>query len=291
MTALKGAHDMQNSSDKISDKEIQLYLMGELLGPKADLIRGIELTSIDLISSERDLLIKERIAKLRKVDSLLLDAANNSYKMPLELEQKISSTLALKVSGPKKRRLSLFSWLQNKLQEFDLASLVSGGAVAALSMFVIIEIQPDLLVDPKRVQNENLQSYRAISSRNSEDPCSSEVSNNWIVSEKFLYAVSVCSNLRGLQTLDNQSSVEIGNEFIFSLIPLTDFRLSVAYRREDGKKHYLKNDILVTPGKTVKLPDDTALVQSYKFSGPSGTDAFIIYVDSDVAVIHDVFVK
>ena len=93
---------MKNSSDKISDKEIQLYLMGELRGPKSDFIRNIDFTSIDLISSEQDLFIKEQIARLRKVDSLLLDAANNSYKMPLELEQKISSTLGLKVSGPKK---------------------------------------------------------------------------------------------------------------------------------------------------------------------------------------------
>ena len=71
MTALKGKHDMKNLTDKISDKEIQLYLMGELQGSKADLIRGIDLTSVDLISSEQDRLIKEQINKLRKVDNFL----------------------------------------------------------------------------------------------------------------------------------------------------------------------------------------------------------------------------
>ena len=93
---------MKNPTDRISDKEIQLYLMGELQGSKADLIRGVDLTSLDLISSERDRLIKEQIDKLRKVDNLLLDAAKHSYKMPSELEQKISSALAIRVSREKK---------------------------------------------------------------------------------------------------------------------------------------------------------------------------------------------
>ena len=179
---------MQNSSDKISDKEIQFILQANFW-VQADFIRGIELTSIDLISSERDLLIKEQIAKLRKVDSLLLDAANNSYKMPLELEQKISSTLGLKVSGPKKRRLSLFSWLQNKLQEFDLASLVSGGAVAALSMFVIIEIQPDLLVDTSQLRQNEI-TFRGAETSNVK--CSLDASSKWEVSRDFFFLVQVC---------------------------------------------------------------------------------------------------
>ena len=117
---------MKNYADQISDEEIQLYLMGELQGPKEELIRGIDLTSIELISSERDRTIKEQILRLRKVDTLLLDAAKSSYKMPSDLEQKISSTLAMKVSGQKKRSVNLLSWIKQKFEEADFTSLVSG---------------------------------------------------------------------------------------------------------------------------------------------------------------------
>ena len=61
MTVLKDALDMKNFADQISDEEIQLYLMGELQGSKGELIRGIDLTSIELISSERDRTIKEQL--------------------------------------------------------------------------------------------------------------------------------------------------------------------------------------------------------------------------------------
>ena len=262
MTALKGKHDMKNLTGKISDKEIQLYLMGELQGSKADLIRGIDLTSVDLISSEQDRLIKEQINKLRKVDNFLLDAANNSYKMPSELEQKITSTLAMKALGQKKRQKNLFNWAQKKLQELELTSLISGGALAALGMFVVIEIQPDLLLSPSQITQSEV-TFRGTETTN--EACNVQNSTRWQVTESFAFSASLCEAGFQMDELQKVQKVSVGQKFVLHLVATEDVKISIEYLTKESATQDLIFEGFMRKGDTYKS-------DVFEFSPPVGRD-------------------
>ena len=262
MTVLKDALDMKNYADQISDEEIQLYLMGELQGPKEELIRGIDLTSIELISSERDRTIKEQILRLRKVDTLLLDAAKSSYKMPSDLEQKISSTLAMRVSGQKKRSVNLLSWIKQKFEEADFTSLVSGGALAALSMFVILEIQPDLLVDPSQLRQSEI-TFRGAETTNG--TCNVQNSTRWEVAESFAFSASLCGAGMKVVELNKAQQVSVGQKFILHLVATNDAKISVEYVTEANKQRDVIFEAFMSKGETYKS-------DVFEFSLPLGQD-------------------
>ena len=262
MTALKGKHDMKNPTDKISDKEIQLYLMGELQGSKADLIRGIDLTSVDLISSEQDRLIKEQINRLRKVDNLLLDAAKHSYQMPSELEQKITATLAMKALGQKKRQVSLFSWAQKKLQDFDLTSLVSGGALAVLGMFVVVEIQPDLLFSPSQLTQSEV-TFRGTETTN--EGCNVQNSTHWQVTESFAFSASLCEAGFQMVELQKVQKVSVGQKFVLHLVATKDVKISIEYLTKESATQDLIFEGFMRKGDTYKS-------DVFEFSPPVGKD-------------------
>lgn len=262
MTALKGKHDMKNPTDKISDKEIQLYLMGELQGSKADFIRGIDLTSVDLISSEQDMLIKEQINRLRKVDKLLLDAAKHSYKMPSELEQKIKATLAMKALSQKKRQVSLFSWAQKKLQDFDLTSLVSGGALAALGMFVVVEIQPDLLLSPSQLTQSEV-TFRGAETANK--ACNVQNSTRWQITESFAFSASLCEAGFQMVELQKVQKVSVGQKFVLHLVATKDVKISIEYLTKESATQDLIFEGFMRKGDTYKS-------DVFEFSLPVGRD-------------------
>ena len=262
MTVSKDAHDMKNYDGQISDEEIQLYLMGELQGPKEDLIRGIDVTSIELISSKRDRTIKEQIIRLRKVDKLLLDAAKSSYKMPSDLEQKISSTLAMRVSVQKKSSLNLFSWIKQKLKEADFTSLVSGGALAALSMFVILEIQPDLLVDPSQLRHSEI-TFRGTMA--TDGICNVENSTRWEVAESFAFSASLCEPGEKIVELTNAQQVSVGQKFVLHLVATNDAKISIEYMTEANKQRDVIFEAFMSKGETYKS-------DVFEFSLPLGKD-------------------
>ena len=71
---------------KISDNDVQLYLLGELEGDKAEYISRINALSHSELKSKMDKEIKSTLVKITNVDNMLQMAADASYSMPTILK-------------------------------------------------------------------------------------------------------------------------------------------------------------------------------------------------------------
>ena len=260
---------------KISDNDVQLYLLGELEGDKAEYISRINALSNSDLKSKMDKDIKSTLTKITNVDNMLQMAADASYSMPADLESRISSVLASKASVQKKTSLSLANKIKNYFSASNMWSLAGGGAAASLGMLTIIQIQPGLLIDYNSLRTNEpvFRGAGEITSRVS-DTCGVLEDEAWIVTDEFMLQIPVCSPSEDPISLSNKEAVNIGDEFSIYVLPIKGTTLTISYQSQGSEDVILADKKLVRPGVLLKLPDESVIKASgYAFSEPKGQDA------------------
>ena len=260
---------------KISDNDVQLYLLGELEGDKAEYISRINSLSNSDLKSKMDKDIKSTLTKITNVDNMLQMAADTSYSMPADLESRISSVLASKAPVQKKTSLSLADKIKNYFSASNMWSLAGGGAAASLGMLTIIQIQPGLLIDYNSLRTNEpvFRGAGEITSRVS-DTCGVLEDEAWIVTDEFMVQIPVCSSSEKPISLSNKTTVNIGDEFSIYILPIKGTTLTVSYQSQGSEDVILVDKKLVRPGILFKLPDESVIKESgYAFSEPKGQDA------------------
>lgn len=307
---------MATKKFKISDNDVQLYLLGELEGEKASYIENISVSHAADLTSKMDKEIKSTLSKIKSVDSMLQNAADNSYSMPADLESKISSILASKTEGQKKTSTSFTEKLKNYFTASNIWSLAGGGAVASICMITVIQIQPDLLIDPRRVadgmsnSSAETQRYRSALTKPSAPimsvisvPECIEVDREWIVTDKLLIQIPICPSksishvektVSGFDRasgwyLDQNGTVRLEENFVIKVLPLDDELVSINYREESGKMTVLVENELVKEGKVSQFPD--VLSEPFEFGKPLGNDQIIFKTNSGFEYIISFEVK
>ena len=267
---------------KISDNDVQLYLLGELEGEKANYIENISGSPASGLTSKMDKEIKSTLSKVKSVDNMLQNAADNSYSMPVDLESKISSILASKTAGQKKTSAGFTEKLKNYFTASNIWSLAGGGAVASLCMITVIQIDPELLLDRSSMRN-NEAVFRGAGELKSQilETCKVVEDEAWIVTEEFMLQIPVCSPSGEAVSLSNGSSVNIGDEFSIYVLPIKGTTLTVSYQSQGSEDVILADKKLVRPGILLKLPDESVIKASgYAFSEPKGQDAIKLSTNS-----------
>jgi len=260
---------------KISDNDVQLYLLGELEGDKAEYISRINSLSNSDLKSKMDKDIKSTLTKITNVDNMLQMAADTSYSMPADLESRISSVLASKASVQKKTSFSLADKIKNYFSASNMWSLAGGGAAASLGMLTIIQIQPGLLIDYNSLRTNEpvFRGAAEITSRVS-DTCGVLEDEAWIVTDEFMVQIPVCSASEKPISLSNKTTVNIGDEFSIYILPIKGTTLTVSYQSQGSEDVVLVDKKVVRPGILFKLPDESVIEESgYAFSEPKGQDA------------------
>jgi len=259
---------------KITTNDVQLYLLDELKGEKADYISKIDAQSSRDLKLKMDKEIKSSLSKIRSVDAMLQGAADRSYKMPAGLESKISSIIAAKEISQKKTSVSLAEKIKNYFSASNMWSLAAGGAAASLGMLTILQIQPGLLIDYTSIRNNEpvFRGAGEITDRVS-DTCGVLEDEAWIVTDEFMLQIPVCSASEKPVSLSNKGAVNIGDEFSIFVLPIKGTTLTVSYQSQGGEGIVLADKKKVRPGVLFKLPEESVIKASgYAFSEPKGQD-------------------
>ena len=191
---------MPASKIKITKNDILLFLANELEGEKAVYISNVDEKLAGELNSVVDKEIKETLAKYRRVDSVLSNAADTSFEMPVSLENKINAIMASKTKIQKKTSSSIFDKLSAFFNAANLWSLLGGGAAATLGMLSIIQIQPDLLMHRYDMRDDQM-TFRQGGPRGlvadqlvGESGCGLVMDGEWVVSENFLVQIPICKS-------------------------------------------------------------------------------------------------
>jgi len=266
---------------KISDNDVQLYLLGELEGDKAEYISRINALSNSDLKSKMDKDIKSTITKITNVDNMLQMAADTSYSMPEDLENRINSALASKATVQKKTSLSLADKIKNYFSASNMWSLAGGGAAASLGMLAIIQIQPGLLIDINAT-NAGETVFRGVVANTAQMiGCEATDKGKWFVSDNFLAQVSVCNANQFDAVLKDGDSVEIGKSFRVFVLPTKVLDLTINYVQQDGKRIQLAEFSGLASGQMVKIPE--GLEEPFGFAEPKGTDSIEFSVNGVLA--------
>lgn len=265
MTASRDVHDMKKTIVEITDEKIQLYLSKELDGPIAQKIEQIDQTSEDEILTKQELKVKEKINALRKVDQILFEAATASYKMPIELEQKISNALSNRKIKNESKGIDARQIMRRVIKRFDLTSMVSGCALAAFGMFFVIGNQQGMLLNETRfAQDETI--FRGTGSTNG--VCDIKRSTQWQITESFAFSAPLCGDEIHAGGLNNSKKVKIGQKFFLRLIALKDVEISIEYSTLADRKRDVIFEGFMEKGTSFDS-------EVFEFGLPIGTD----YVD------------
>lgn len=264
---------MPASKIKITKNDILLFLTNELEGEKAAYISNVDEKLAGELNLVVDKEIKETLAKYRQVDSVLSNAADASFEMPISLENKINAIIASKTKIQKKTTSGIFDKVTAFFNAANLWSLLGGGAAATLGMLSIIQIQPDLLIDRASMREVGTVYRGGEILSQITDECNFSENSRWNVTEEFLYKIQVCDSQGTQSTILSGETVSVGDEFSILILPTRDLDLSVTYIPEHGESIFLANQKELRQGIILTLPDQSIMKdQKYIFSDPAGND-------------------
>ena len=257
---------MAATRPKINDSDVQLYLLGELKGDKASYISRIDAAAKAGLKSKMDKEIKSTLSKIRNVDNMLQSSADGSYSMPADLENKISSILASKAGLQKKIPISFGEKLRNYFTASNLWSLAGGGAVASLCMVLVIQIQPDILIDPRAhraevfalkdeissLERKNERNYQALRVEKAEE-LRVKPSKKPILADRLESLDLADSVLQTLASCSQSSNEWIVTEELLIQIPICSSNNAVAEKierdQERKSSRYLRPNSEVESGE------------------------------------------
>lgn len=261
---------MATRKEKITENDIQLFLLGELSGKKADKIREIDNTlHLNLAGSEQKR-IKSTLNKIRRVDQLLAEAADRSFPMPEELGKKIETILSTNMKVQAGGRNLFLSRLWDFFASINVWSIASGGAVASFCLVVLVNIQPDLLLRDELLASKysgsgavnresigrsgsNFSQSLSMQKRPNLEANGSSLNTaqdgnllnlktefsdsprSWVVTDEFLFKPVELQNPSLIDGLPASSYKELNifGEFKISILPLK--KISVSMTLEDAK--------------------------------------------------------
>ena len=288
---------MPVSKIKITKNDILLFLTNELEGEKAAYISNLDEKLAGELNSVADKEIKETLAKYRRVDSVLSNAADTSFEMPISLENKVNALITSKTKIQKKTSSSIFDKVTAFFNAANLWSLLGGGAAATLGMLSIIQIQPDLLINRYDMRDDQM-TFRQGEPREladqlvGESGCSLVMDGEWVVSENFLVQIPICKSSL-LKTTNNSvishgENVNVGETFRIFILPSQDVRMKVTYRTERGLETNLLSKTELKSGKIHQLP---AATDPFEFTLPAGQDTIVFDVDGRKELILRINIK
>ena len=115
---------------KISDEDIQAYLLGEGSADVYDKIQNVDDAAVSSLDAD-DLKIKETLEAFRKVDQLFNEAIDQSIGIPPHLMKQVDEALNGSQRISKK---NIFERLTNLVQDqFNFGSVFAGGVVGAFA--------------------------------------------------------------------------------------------------------------------------------------------------------------
>ena len=276
---------MPASKIKITKNDILLFLANKLEGEKAVYISNVDEKLAGEVNSVVDKEIKETLAKYRRVDSVLSNAADTSFEMPVSLENKINAIMASKTKIQKKTSSSIFDKLSAFFNAANLGSLLGGGAAATLGMLSIIQIQPDLLMHRYAMRDDQM-TFRQGGPRGlvedqlvGESGCGLVMDGEWVVSENFLVQIPICKSSLLQATynsvMSNGKNVNVGETFRIFILPVTDIRMKVTYQTERGLETNLLSKTDLKSGKIHEHP----AANPFEFTLPTGQDTIVFDVN------------
>ena len=258
---------MASAKPKISQDDVQLFLLGELQGEKARHIAEIDATDDKNLRLKADKEVKKTLLKIRRVDDLLKASVASCPPIPTALEKQIDQILAASAKSQKKNTTTILDKIKTYFTGSNIWSLAGGGAAASFAMLAVIQIQPALLVSSDRLMQTQGSVFRSVGSA---DPfCGIKKDGSWIVTDEFLIQIPVCSVSGEKSVLVNGGTVNVGDKFSVFVLPTRDVKLTVRYLEESGTSVTLLENPILVQALAPKRVFETPL----EFSEPKGKDS------------------
>lgn len=258
---------MASAKPKISQDDVQLFLLGELQGEKARHIAEIDATDDKNLRLKADKEVKKTLFKIRRVDDLLEASVASCPPIPAALEKQIDQILASSAKSQKKNTTTILDKVKAYFLGSNIWSLAGGGAAASFAMLAVIQIQPALLVSSDRLMQTQGSVFRSVESA---DPfCGIKKDGSWIVTDEFLIQIPVCSASGDKRLLVNGGKVSVGDKFSVFVLPTRDVQLTVRYIEESGTSVALVKQPVLAQG----LAPKRILEKPLEFGDPKGKDS------------------
>ena len=267
---------MPNSDkQKITDEDIQAYLLGEGNAAVYAKIKKIDDSAASSLSSQNQK-IKDTLEAFRKVDQLFNEAIDESIGIPPHISEQIDQALNSSQAPAKK---NIFERLTNLVQDqFNFGSVFAGGVAGAFATVAFLNTAPLMTIGMD--QNTIDPVTRAATAVAQEDNNQTEqilADIDWRITEKAAYKF-VIFDAAGNQRSD--TAVTIGETFDLAIIPLESSPISIKYLSSSGEESLLVDNDQFVAGKEFRLSVDKFNGKRPEFAEPIGTDS-LLFISRD----------
>lgn len=278
---------MSNSKkQKITDEDIQAYLLGEGTAEKLAKIQKIDKAKSSSLTN-KELKIKQTLESFRQVDSLFSVAIDESIGIPPHLLKQINETLYPTEQSVKKNILEqAVTYVQG---QFNFGSIFAGGVVGAFATFAFLNVSPTLMVGMDQDTIE--PAYRsAMNSKETLMEISPQLKEdiNWQVTNEFAYKFVIF----GTSDIQRDGRIAaVGETFDLKILPLKNGLVSINYINSDGKKQVVLDNEPLIKGVEFRLSNDKLQGKRPKFSLPTGIDKMVLIHQNKVVETIEIEVK
>ena len=255
---------------KISDEDIQAYLLGEGSADVYDKIQNVDDAAVPSLDAD-DLKIKKTLEAFRKVDQLFNEAIDQSIGIPPHLMKQVDEALNGSQRISKK---NIFERLTNLVQDqFNFGSVFAGGVVGAFATVAFLNTAPLLTVGMDQNPVDPVTRSATAVAEEDNDQAQQIVGDiDWQITEKAAYKF-VIFDTAGNQRTDE--TVAIGETFDLAIIPLESGPISIKYLSSDGKESLLVDNERFVAGNEFRLSVDKFNGKRPRFGKPIGTDSLL----------------
>lgn len=261
---------MPNSDkQKITDEDIQAYLLGEGNAAVYAKIKKIDDSAASSLSSQNQK-IKDTLEAFRKVDLLFNEAIDESIGIPPHISEQIDRALNSSQALAKK---NIFERLTNLFRDqFNFGSVFAGGVVGAFATAAFLSTAPLLTIGID--QNAAEPVFRTASEPKSDEDKSRHFGYNinWNITKEMAFKF-VVFDATGNQRTD--TTVQVGETFDLAIIPFNSGPISIKYLSSNGEETLLLDNKRVLAGKEFRLSVDKLNGKRPSFSKPIGTDSLL----------------
>ena len=254
---------------KISDEDVQAYLLGEGSADVYDKIQNVDDAAVSSLDAD-DLKIKETLEAFRKVDQLFNEAIDQSIGIPPHLMKQVDEALNGSQRISKK---NIFERLTNLVQDqFNFGSVFAGGVVGAFATVAFLNTAPLLTVGMDQNPVDPVTRSATAVAEEENNQTQQIIDIDWKITEKVAYKFVIFDAAGNPRTDD---TVAIGETFDLAIIPLESGPISIKYQSSNGEESLLVDKERFVAGNEFRLSVDKFNGKRPRFGKPIGTDSLL----------------
>ena len=255
---------------KISDEDVQAYLLGEGSADVYDKIQNVDEAAVSSLDAD-DLKIKETLEAFRKVDQLFNEAIDQSIGIPPHLMKQVDEALNGSQRISKK---NIFERLTNLVQDqFNFGSVFAGGVVGAFATVAFLNTAPLMTIGmDQNTIDPVTRSATAVAEEDNNQTQQIIADIDWKITKKLAYKFVIFDAAGNPRTDD---TVAIGETFDLAIIPLESGPISIKYQSSNGEEALLVDKERFVAGSEFRLSVDKLNGSRPGFGEPIGTDSLL----------------